>query len=125
MTRQLPMYGLIAGLCALINIAILIAGDRMGMHFAVSTALSFAACVVVGYALHCRFTFNAPASRSGLARYTLAMALNYPIALLGVWLVHEFLRTPMIVAAPVVTFALTAYNFVSSRWAIVRSELRR
>jgi len=124
-TRRLPIYGLIAGLCALINVAILVGGDRIGLHFAVSTTLSFVACVLLGYVLHCYFTFGEAVSRSGLAYYTLAMALNYPISLFGLWLLHEFMGAPMTVAAPALTFTLAAYNFVSSRWAVVRSKLSR
>ncbi|MCB2089570.1 MAG: GtrA family protein [Sphingomonadaceae bacterium] len=121
MIRQLGPYGVIAAICALLNIAILVGGDRLGLHFAVSTTISFVVCVVAGFLLHCRYTFRAAASWAGLMRYTLAMALNYPLSLLAVWLFYDVLALSMILAAPASTVALTAYNFLSSRWALARN----
>lgn len=112
-------YGLIAGLCAALNFVILVAGDRAGMRFVTSISISFVTCVLVGYLLHSRYTYTAAVDLAGLVRYTGAMALNYPLSILAVWVFSELLSLPMIVAAPASTLALTLYNFVSSRWAIL------
>jgi putative flippase GtrA len=118
--RQFGPYGVIAAICAGLNLAALIAGDAIGLHYAVSTTVSFVACVIVGYSLHCRFTFATVPSLAGLARYTAAMALNYPLAIGAIWLFHDLLACPMILAAPASTLVLTVYNFLSSRWAMTR-----
>ncbi len=112
-------YGLIAALCALANFVILVAGDRIGLHFVVSISVSFVVCVLIGYLLHSRFTFEARADWAGLARYTGAMSLNYPLSIVAVWFFSELLALPMLIAAPASTLALTLYNFFSSRWAIL------
>lgn len=111
-------FGATSVLCALLNIAILVAGDAAGWHYAFATGTSFAACVLVGYALHCRFTFAEAPSLTGLVRYTLAMALNLPLLLLSVWLLHHRLGLAMPWAAPLSTLIGFCYNFIASRWAI-------
>lgn len=122
MARLLGPYGFVAGLCVVVHLAILVGGDRLGLHYALSTTLSFISCVAIGYSLHSRLTFGVPASLRGLSRYTLAMALNYPLSILAVWLFYRLLGQPMAIAAPASTLAMTLYNFVSSRWAITGSQ---
>jgi len=106
--------------CALLNIAILIAGDAAQWHYAVSAAASFGVCVLVGYWLHCRFTFGEAPSLPGLGRYTAAMALNFPLLLLSVWALHDRLGLAMVWVAPLSTLIGFCYNFIASRWAIHR-----
>ena len=118
MMRQIGPYGVIAGSCALLNVAILIAGDGLGVSLPLSTAVSFMSCVIVGYALHSRFTFGRTPTAASFFRYASAMALNYPLSLFAVWSFRDLLGMPMMIAAPASTIALVAYNFLSSRWAI-------
>jgi putative flippase GtrA len=119
MLRQAGPYTLIAALCAGLNIAILIAGEAAGLHYVFSTALSFAACICVGYAMHCRWTFEAEPTLAGLLRYTMAMSLNFPMSLAAVWLFYSALGLPMMLAAPSSTVMLTGINFALTRWAIL------
>lgn len=126
---HLAPYALIAGSCALLNVAVMILGDAAGLHYAVSTAISFCLCVAVGYSLHSRFTFMVAPTLGGLRRYAAAMALNFPLALAGMWFFHDLLQLAIGPAAIASTLALTAYNYLSSRWAIAlgtrSSEARR
>lgn len=123
--RALFAYGLIAALCAGLHLAILVFGDALGLHFTVLVTISFVACVIVGYLGHCRFTFEVVPTLADLARYTLAMAANYPLTLAAVWLAHDWMGLPMLIAAPASTVLMTAYNFLSSRWAVARSLARQ
>jgi len=120
MARQLAPYALIAGLCAGLNIAIMIAGDAAGFHYAISTLLSFALCVCVGYALHSRWTFRVEPRREGFARYTVAMGMNYPASLVSIWALYDIAGLPMVISAPLSTGATVALNYILSRWAIVQ-----
>ena len=116
---HLGPYALIAATCAFLNVAVMIFGDRAGLHYAVSTTISFCLCVLVGYSLHSRFTFVVLPSAAGLRRYTAAMALNFPLALVSMWFFHDLLLVAIGPAAVASTAALTAYNYLSSRWAIL------
>lgn len=125
MTRQLGPYAVIAGVCAGLNMVVMIAADDAGLHYVLSTALSFLLCVCVGYSLHSRWTFRTVAGYDGLLRYAAAMAVNYPASLLSIGALYDVAGLPMIVAAAVSTGAMIALNFALSRWAILRSSEAR
>jgi len=113
-----PRYILVAGACMVAHNAIMIGGDAAGLAMPVAVAVSFCVCVLLGFALHSRFTFAAKGEARALLRYTAAMALNLPATILLLWLFFALLRWPMALAAPAGTLVLLIVNFFASRWAI-------
>jgi putative flippase GtrA len=113
-------YLLVGGTCAALHNAILIGFDRVGVHYVVSSAVSFVVVDLVGYFLHTGFTYKAPRRPSTLARYTVAMAANYPFIVGLLFLMVTLGGVPVPIAAPAGTVILFGWNFLSSRWAIVR-----
>jgi putative flippase GtrA len=113
-------FALVGLACALAHNAIVLGLDRWHVHYAVSSALSFAIVVVLGYALHVRFTFEHDARGASFWRYAAGMAANYPLTLGLLFLMCDFASWPVAVAAPLATIALIAWNFCASRWAIAR-----
>jgi putative flippase GtrA len=113
-------YLLVGGTCAALHNAIVIGLDRVAVHYVVASAVSFIVVVLVGYFLHTALTFRAPRSPSTLARYTVAMAANYPLTVVLLFLMVTIGGLPVLVAAPAGTLILFGWNFVWSRWAIVR-----
>jgi len=105
--------------CALLHNAIVISGDRAGLHYAVSSLISFAVVVTVGYRLHSRWTFPGVV-RSGISfgRYALMASSNYPLTVAGLFAFVDLLKVPVPVASPIVTVLLVAVNFFGSRWAL-------
>jgi putative flippase GtrA len=101
----------------------MIAGDAAGVNFVASTVVAFVVNVLVGYTLHCRFTFSERMSWNGLARYTAAMLLNLPLSIVGIWLLHSVLRLPMWLASPLLTAFLFCWNYVATHWAVVTRVL--
>lgn len=120
---RLSAYGAIAAVCIVLNFAIMMAGEAGGVHYVVSTTVSFVLCVLVGYALHSRYTFSIPTGIIGLTRYTMAMAMNFPLSIVTIWFFHDLLGQPMFASAPASTLTAAAYNFFSSRWAIAGRKL--
>ncbi|WP_090482190.1 GtrA family protein [Qipengyuania nanhaisediminis] len=116
--RLLAPYSLISGLCVILHWCILLAGEKVSLHFTVSITLSFVICLIIGYGLHSRFTFKKKRSRRSFFLYGLTNSLNYPISLLTIWFFYDFLKQPMMLAAPASTLILVVYNFFSSKWAI-------
>ncbi len=114
-------FGLVSLLCALLNIAILTIGERWGAHYVLLVFLSFALCVVIGYAAHARLSFARAMSPAGFVRYVLAMAMNIPVSLAALWLLRDVAAMPMLVAATLATLATIVYNYLSSRWAITQA----
>jgi len=112
--------------CALTHNAIMIGGDWAGLHYVVSSLISFVIVVLVGYWLHSGWTFpGAERGRVTLARYTLTMALNLPLSIAGMFLFVDLLGFTVPIAAPTVTVLLAAFNFVAGRWALRVRQSRR
>src|SRR5512138_3056818 len=106
-------------LCALLHNAIMIGGDWLGLHYAVSNVVSFCAVVVVGYRLHSGWTFpGAVRGQASFARYALSMAANLPLSLAGMFLLVDLAGLPVALAAPAVTVLLAAFNYFAGRWAL-------
>src|SRR5262245_33075152 len=105
--------------CALLYNAIVIAGDRIGLHYAWSLLISFAIVVVLGYRLHSGWTFpGAVRDSTSFVRYTFMVSFNYPAMVAGLFVFVDLLRLPVPVAMPIVTVLSMALNFFGSRWAL-------
>lgn len=127
---RIPRYVVVGALCAGLYNLIMIAADWLGaghiskaVLIVASTTFAFVVNVLVGYVLHCRFTFSEPMSLRGLARYTAAMLLNLPLSIGGIWLLNGLARLPMWVASPLLTGFLFAWNYVATHWAVVTRVL--
>jgi putative flippase GtrA len=105
--------------CALLHNAIMIAGDWLGAHYAVSSAASYVIVVLFGYWLHTTWTWpGTPRARMSLARYALTMSANMPLFIAGMFVFVDLAQMPVAIASPVVTVILMAFNFVAARWAL-------
>lgn len=120
---RVPRYVVVGALCAGLYNLIMIAGDARGVNPFAATVVAFVINVLVGYTLHCRFTFSEPMSWQGLARYTAAMLLNLPLSVVGIWLLNGVARLPMWLAAPLLTALLFVWNYVAAHWAVVARVL--
>lgn len=115
----LSRYGFVSALCLAVNSAAMILAERAGLPYGIGVLISFALCVPIGYVLHASYTYERHPQRHGLFRYTLAMAMNLPIAFVTIWLFYGQLHLPMAVAAPLSSIVGIAYNFLSTRWTIL------
>ena len=105
--------------CALLHNAIMIAGDAAGLHYLASSIVSLAIVTSFGYWLHSRWTFpGAERSAAAYTRYFVTIAANFPLSLLGLFVLVDLLSVPVPIAAPVVTVLLFAFNWVANRWAL-------
>lgn len=109
---------LIGGVCALLNNILVIGLSHCGIHYLGATLLAFGPVLVVGYALHTVFTFEAPASWLSFGRYALAMAANYPIWIVALYTFCDLLGFSVTIAAPVTTTLVMLWNYSSARWAL-------
>lgn len=118
-TTRFAVVGLV---CAATHNAILIACDALRLHYSLSLLVSYVVVVLLGYALHVRFTFQHTANAASLARYALGMAANYPLTLALLFFMCDLAGWPVAIAGPAATVLLFAANFLASRWAIVRPQ---
>ena len=117
-------YLFVGATCAALHNAIVIGFDRIGVGYVASSAVSFVVVVSVGYLMHTAVTFQAPRGISSFARYAAAMAANYPLIVVLLFLMVTVGGLPVPVAAPAGTLILFCWNFLASRWAIVRQGAR-
>lgn len=120
--RTPSRFVLVGLVCAVAHNAIMIGGDRAGLHYALASLVSYVVVVVLGFALHVRFTFQQTPSFGSFARYGVTMAANYPATIALLFLMCDLAHWPIAVAAPVATVLMMAWNFAASRWAIVRNQ---
>jgi putative flippase GtrA len=113
-------YLTVGALCALTHNLILIGSDFAGIHYFPATLLSCAIVTPLGYFLHCRFTFRQDSSLSGFLRFSAGIAAAFPLSLGLMVLFCSVFDWPVLVAAPLTTILLIAYNYVSAHWAILR-----
>lgn len=118
-------YLLVGFTCACLHNAILIGLDRLSIPYVVSSGVSYVVVVTVGYLLHTAFTFEASRYLLTFGRYAIAMAVNYPLTVALLFLMVTVGGLPVPIAAPAGTVILFGWNFLSSRWAIVRPGVRR
>jgi len=112
--------------CAATHNAIMIGGDWAGLHYVVSSLISFAVVVMLGFWLHSGWTFpGAQRSRMSFARYAGTMALNLPLSIALMFVFVDLAHLAVAIAAPLVTVLLAAFNFVAGRWALARRQSSR
>lgn len=118
--RTPTRFAIVGFVCAATHNAILLGADLWHVHYALSCAMSYVVVVVLGFALHVRYTFQRPPIAASFWRYALSMAANYPITLALLFLMCDIISWPVAIAAPTATVLLFVWNFLASRWAIVR-----
>jgi putative flippase GtrA len=122
---HVPRYVVVGAFCAGLYNVIMIVGDALLIGYVWSTIFAFVLLVLVGYALHCLYTFSEKLSLRGLARYTGAMLLTLPLSLGGIHLLRGVAHLPMWIASPLLTLSLFVWNFIATRWAVVTRALVR
>lgn len=115
--KRSPSYGIVSIVCALIYNGIMIGLDRLGVHYAVSQAVSAAVLLPVGYTMQAQLTFNAGRSWRDFCRYSAALVTNYPVAIAVLWLMCDWLKLDMFWASPISMVVLFIWNYATSTWA--------
>ncbi len=121
MIETVPRYLAVGITCAILHNATMIGGDLLGLHYVLSTMISYVITCLWGYWLHATFTFGHGLSATSLFRYALGLAANVPGSLVLMFLFCDVAGLPVAVAAPATTIIFFLWNFAMSHWAIVQS----
>jgi len=116
--RRPVRYVLVGALCAGVHNLIVIGAHYFGVHYVVSTLISYVVVVLLGYGLHTFFTFSRSLSFGAFARYAAAMVMNYPLSVLTMFLLVDIAKLSYPLASPLSTLMLMGWNYFASRWAI-------
>lgn len=109
-----------AVLCAVINNIVLIGADAFGLPLAVGVAASWAIGGMTGYLWHARITYGTALSGVSCGQFLAGVAAAIPLTWAVLAGLKHWLGLPMVVAAPVATVILFAYNYLNARLAITR-----
>ena len=114
-------YAVVGGACTMLNLALLwLLTSALGLHYLVSTMISFFSLTPAGFWLQKLITFRTPRAAAGIEwpRYFATMGSSFAanlglmyvlVSLLGVW---------YLAASLIVTLLLLATNFlVNDRWS--------
>jgi putative flippase GtrA len=124
MTRSVPRYLLVGLTCALLHNTVMIGSDLLGIHYVVSSLISFVIVVICGFALHSCFTFERRPSAKSFFRYAGGMATNFPASIVLMFLFCDVAGLSVPVATPLATVLLVAWNYLTTRWAITGPSAR-
>lgn len=112
-------YIIVGALCAVIHNFIVIGSSFFGVHYVVSTLISYFVVVIIGFFSHTYFTFSQTMTVPSFLRYASAMVMNYPLSILAMFLLVNVAGLSVPIASPLATVILMAWNYFASRWAIL------
>ena len=114
-------YAFIGGFCMLLNLAVLwLLTSVAGLHYLVSTMISFFTLTPVGFVLQKLVTFRTPRETAPIEwpRYFATMAASFAANLALMYILVSLLGVWYLAASVVVALLLLAANFlVNDRWS--------
>jgi putative flippase GtrA len=126
--KRLPgtiRYGVVSGLCFALNITLVTALCRSGLHYAIAACLAFVAVGAFGFALHSHWTFKVQRSLASFGRYLSAMTLNLPLSILLIGIGHDIAGLSAWLSAMIASTILVGWNYIAVRWAIRQRSVMR
>lgn len=114
-------YAIVGGGCMLLNLAVLwLLTSVLGLHYLVSTMISFFTLTPVGFALQKLLTFRTPraAARVEWPRYFVTMGASFGANLGLMYVLVSLIGLWYLVASLIVTVLLLVANFLANdRWS--------
>lgn len=118
--RKIIVFLAVGGFCAALNLVVQwLCTSIVGLHYLLSTLISFFTITPIGFWLNKLKTFGTPRAlaREEWPRYFVTMAASLALNLALMYLLVSILGMWYLAAALVVTVALVAANFVThERW---------
>ena len=110
------MHLVIGAICALFNNVLIIGLAWRGFGYFSATFIVFLPSLLLGYFLHCFFTYRSSPNWFSLIKYAFSMLVNQPLWFFALYCFVDLLRAPIEVAAPLTTLLLFFWNYISAGW---------
>ena len=114
-------YAMVGGACTLLNLVVLwLLTSVLGLHYLISTVISFFTLTPVGFWLQKALTFRTPRAAAGFEwpRYFLTMGSSFAANLALMYVLVSLLGLWYLAASIVVTVLLLAANFlINNHWS--------
>ena len=114
---RLSWHLLIGALCALFSNVLVIGLVWQGFGYVSASFIAFTPVLLAGYFLQCCFTYRTKPGLSSFALYSVSMLGNYPLWFAALYLLMDIEGLPIELAAPMTTFFLFVWNYISAGWA--------
>ena len=116
-------YGTVSGLCLLLGVVLITLFSSIGFHYSVATVAAFCIISLVGFSLHCHWTFRVEKSLSSFLCYISAMLINLPLTIMFIGIWHDLAGLSILVSTMLASAILFIWNYVAAKWAITGKSL--
>ena len=122
MIKALPTvrYAAVSAICLILSMALIPLFNLWGIHYALATIAVFALVAVVGFSLHCRWTFSAKPTLESFFRYVSAMTFNLPLTIILIGVGHDVVGLSVTIATAIASSLLFLWNYAAVRWAVIK-----
>ena len=119
------MHLVIGAICALFNNVLIIGLAWRGFGYFSATVIVFLPSLLLGYFLHCFFTYRSSPNWLSFIKYTCSMLANYPLWFFALYCLIDVLKAPIEAAAPLTTILLFFFNYMMAVWVFAKFRMRR
>lgn len=117
MRLELLRFLVVGGFCTLLQYLVLVAGvELFGIDAVAASAAGFMASAAVNYLLNRRFTWASRVShRVAVGRFITVLAIGLALNVLGMRLLHGYLRWHYVFSQVLTTMVTLSWNFAGHR----------
>jgi putative flippase GtrA len=117
MRRELLRFLLVGGLCTLLQYLMLVAGvELLHADAVVTSAAGFITSAAVNYLLNRRFTWRSDVAHAvAVRRFLVVLAIGLALNVLGMRLLHGYLRWHYVLSQVLTTMVTLSWNFAAHR----------
>ena len=124
--KQIIRFGIVGVIAFVVDYTLLLLlTEQFGLHYLLSSALSFLASVAVNYILSVRFVFETNTTQSKAKQFTLFTLMSaggLGINQLMMWLLSDIAHIPYQLSKLVATAVVMVYNFVTRKLFLEKKE---
>ena len=117
MRRELLRFLLVGGLCTLLQYLVLVAGvELLSVDAVLASATGFLTSASVNYFLNRRYTWPSNLAHGvAIRRFTAVVAIGLALNVLGMRLLHGYLRWHYVLSQVLTTVLTLSWNFAGHR----------
>ena len=117
--EQIVKFGFVGFLCFFIDYGLMVLlKERLGIHYLISSTISFTVSVIVNYILSITFVFETDKSKNKVGEFVIFVCLSViglGINALCMWVAVEFIHIHYMLSKIGATAVVMVYNFVTRR----------
>ncbi len=117
--EQIVKFGFVGFLCFFIDYGLMVLlKERLGIHYLISSTISFTVSVIVNYILSITFVFEADKSKNKVGEFVIFVCLSViglGINALCMWVAVEFIHIHYMLSKIGATAVVMVYNFVTRK----------